>query len=460
MSTITKKSSLNKSYYQKAYLGRYPYNLVNSGNLTKYYQILTDYQFISAKINHPEFGIQALIRDYDLLDATQTATHPDQSKTLKYIQSALRLSAHILTQDQQQLPSQLWGRLQAINTPEIQTLLTQAQQTQTDPWLRPLTPSLTPSGGRLLRTLTGHSNSVQAVAVTADGTRVISGSLDNTVKVWNLETGEEQFTLTGNSSWVRAVAVTADGTRVISGSNDKTLKVWNLETGEEPLTSNDKTLKVWNLETGEEPLTLTGHGGTVQAVAVTADGTRVISGSWDNTVKVWNLETGEEQFTLTGHSDRVQAVAVTADGTRVISGSNDKTLKVWNLETGEEQFTLTGHSDRVLAVAVTADGTRVIFGSDDNTVKVWNLETGEKPLTLTHGDRVLAVAVTADGTRVISGSWDKTLKVWNLETEEEIATFSGDSSFYSCAVAPDGLKIIAGDKSGMVHFLKLENHGA
>ena len=234
---------------------RKPYHFVNSGkpeNLTRYFQILTDYQFISNKINHPEFGIQALIEDYDLLDDTQTATHPDQSKTLKYIQSALRLSAHIVTQDKQQLLSQLWGRLQTINTPEIQTLLTQAQQTHPHPWLRPLTPSLTPAGGRLLRTLTGHSGSVQAVAVTADGTRVMSGSDDNTVKVWNLETGKEQFTLSGHSDWVQAVAVTADGKRVISGSNDN-------------------SVKVWNLETGEEQFTLTGHSDSVRAVEMTAD---------------------------------------------------------------------------------------------------------------------------------------------------------------------------------------------
>ena len=357
MPATNKKSLSDKSYSQKAYLGKFPYNLVNSGNLTKYFQTLTDYKFISAKINHPEFGIQALIEDYDLLDATQTATHPDQTKTLKDIQSALLLSAHIVTQDKQQLPSQLWGRLQTINTPAMQTLLTQAQKTHPHPWLRPLTPSLTQPGGRLLRTLTGHSHWVQAVEVTADGKRVISGSDDNTVKVWNLETGEEQFTLSGHSGYVRAVAVTADGTRVISGS-------------------------------------------------------------YDNTVKVWNLETGEEPSTLTGHSSLVEAVAVTADGKRVISGSWDKTVKVWNLDTGEEQLTLSGHSRSVIAVAVTADGKLVISASDDKTVKVWNLDTGEK-----------------------------------------IATFSGDADFHSCAVTPNGLTIVAGDAGGMVHFLKLENAG-
>jgi WD40 repeat protein len=216
MPATNKKSLSDKSYSQKAYLGKFPYNLVNSSNLTKYFQTLTDYQFISDKINHPEFGIQALIEDYDLLDATQTATHPDQTKTLKDIQSALRLSAHILTQDKQQLPSQLWGRLQTINTPAIQTLLTQAQKTHPLPWLRPLTPSLTQAGGRLLRTLSGHSHWVKAVAVTADGKRVISGSWDNTVKVWNLETGEEIATFSGDSDFL-SCAVTLNGLTIIAG---------------------------------------------------------------------------------------------------------------------------------------------------------------------------------------------------------------------------------------------------
>ncbi|MEI3649278.1 MAG: hypothetical protein V6D39_04700 [Dolichospermum lemmermannii FEM_B0920] len=219
MKQIDKQSSTKESLKQKIRLGRYPYSLINSGkpeNLTKYFQTLTDYQFISKKINHPEFGIQALIEDYDLLDATQTATHPDQTKTLKYIQSALRLSAHILTQDKQQLVSQLWGRLQTINTPAIQTLLTQAQTTHPHPWLRPLTPSLTQAGGRLLRTLTGHSSYVQAVAVTADGKRVISGSWDNTVKVWNLETGEEIAAFSGESNFY-SCAVAPDGLTIVAG---------------------------------------------------------------------------------------------------------------------------------------------------------------------------------------------------------------------------------------------------
>jgi WD40 repeat protein len=109
---------------------------------------------------------------------------------------------------------------------------------------------------------------------------------------------------------------------------------------------------------------------------VTADGKRVISGSsnnFDSTVKVWNLETGEKQLTLTGHSGSVLAVAVTADGTRVISGSSDNTVKVWNLETGEEIATFIGDNS-FYSCAVTPNGLTIIAGDAGGMVHFLKLE--------------------------------------------------------------------------------------
>ena len=117
----------------------------------------------------------------------------------------------------------------------------------------------------------GHSNLVLTVMVTPDGSRVLSGSTDNTMKVWDIDTGECLITIAGHSSSVLATAITSDGSRVVSGSSDNTVKVWDLETGE-------------CLET------LEGHLNMVKAVAVTPDGSRVVSGSSDHTVKVWDLE--------------------------------------------------------------------------------------------------------------------------------------------------------------------------
>jgi WD40 repeat protein len=264
------------------------------------------------------------------------------------------------------------------------------------PWLRPFTPSLTPPGTPLVRTLTGHSSYVKAVAITPDGQQVVSASFDNTLKVWDLHSGAEQFTLRGHSDSVGAVAITPNGKQVVSASKDN-------------------TLKVWDLESGTARFTLTGHSNWVEAVAITPDGKQMVSASWDNTLKVWDLESGAEQFTLTGHSNLVRAVAITPDGQQVVSASWDKTIKVWNLHSGAERLTLTGHSDWIMAVAITPDGKQVVSASIDNTLKVWDLESGT-----------------------------------------EIASFSGDGALYCCAVAPDGVTIVAGEASGRVHFLRLE----
>jgi WD40 repeat protein len=442
MGEFADKLEAKPLFFQRAYLGSLLQNLVKSGNLGKYYEKLTDFNFLMAKIQHPDFGVQALIDDFDLGDDSEALTHPEYNsekvKVLNLIQSVLWISADILTLDKTQLAEQLLGRLLHFNIPAIQGMAEVAKQWKAAPWLRPLTSCLTPPGRGLLRTLNGHSSSVNAVAVTADGKRAISGSIDKTLKVWDLTTGKEQFTLKGHTSSVKAVAVTADGKRAISGSYDK-------------------TLKVWDLTTRKEQFTLNGHTSSVNAVAVTADGKRAISGSIDKTLKVWSLTTGEELFTLNGHSKSVNAVAVTDDGKRAISASSDKTITVWYLTTGKEQFTLNGHTSSVNAVAVTADGKRAISGSDDNTLKVWDLTTGKEQFTLNgHSDSVKEVAVTADGKRAISGSIDNTLKVWDLSSGNVIASFTGESSIASCAIAPDGVTIVAGDKSGRVYFLRLE----
>ncbi|MEG4342289.1 WD40 repeat domain-containing protein, partial [Microcoleus sp. A003_D6] len=332
MGEFADKLAAKPLFYQRAYLGSLLPNHVKSGNLEKYYQKLTDFNFLMAKIQHPEFGVQALIDDFNLVDASKAVTYPEYNpekvKALNLIQAALWMSADILDADKTKLAEQLLGRLLYFEMPQIQAMLEVAKQWKAAPWLRPLTPCLTPPRRGLLRTLTGHSNSVNAVAITADGKRAISGSGDNSLKVWDLTTGDEQFTLKGHSYSVNAVAVTADGKGAISGSSDN-------------------TLKVWNLTSGKEEFTLEGHSDWVNAVAVTADGKMAISGSFDNTVKVWDLTTGKELFTLKGHSDSVNAVAVTEDGKQAISGSWDNTVKVWDLTTGKELFTLKGHSDSV-----------------------------------------------------------------------------------------------------------------
>jgi WD40 repeat protein len=399
-------------------------------------KILWDPAWLQAKLRATD--INALIADFEYLKSDREA---------ELVQGALRLSSHVLAKDPSQFTSQIVGRLlpheQQAN---IRQLCASLVETAEHTWLRLLRPTLDPPGTALLRTLVGHSNFVTAVALTPGGEQAVSASLDNTLKVWDLETGQELRTLIGHSSWVHGVAISPDGRRVISASEDGTLKLWDFDSGHELHTlsghvnavnatavtsegrfavsaSSDKTLKVWDLVSGKEIRTLAGHTDSVNAVSISPDNLHVISASSDGTLKVWNLETGEQLRDLIGHSGAVTGIAMITGGSRVVSASSDKTLKVWNLETGQELHTLTGHSAELEGLATTPDGCRALSASRDRTVKVWDLETGLELSTFAgHVSWVSAVSVSLGSALAISASWDKTLKVWDLDARQEQRT--------------------------------------
>src|SRR6476661_10183215 len=413
-----------------------PRHLAESFQGERLHHLLTDFDFIEAKLD--ALGVQPLIEDYDLARISDLLLLEGQTETLNLIQGAIRKSAHVLEKDKTELAGQLLGRLLDFEMTDIQGLLEQANQSKDSVWLRPLKANLERPGEGCLRTLIGHTDAVNAVAIAPDGLTAISASDDNTLKIWDTERGTEVITLTGHTGWVNAVAIAPDGKRAISASEDNTLKL--LDT-----------------ERGTEVRTLIGHTNRVTAVAIAPDGLTAISASWDKTLKTWDTERATEVRTLTGHTKSVDAVEIAPDGLTAISASWDKTLKIWDTETGTEVRTLTGHTRRVNAVATAPDGLTAISASGDNTLKIWDTKTDTEVRTLTgHTSLVTAVAIAPDGKTAISASLDNTLKIWDLLSGKEIASFSGDFSFNCCAILPDGVTVVAGDGSGRVHFLRLE----
>ena len=156
--------------------------------------------------------------------------------------------------------------------------------------------------GHACRRCRGTRDSVHSVCVLADGSRLFSGSYDNTIKVWNAATGACVQTLRGHAYAVRSVCLSADGSRLFSGSADSTIKVWDAATG--------ACLQ-----------TLRGHAGSVCSVCASADGSRLFSGSEDETIKAWDAATGACLQTLQGHAGWVRSVCLSADGSRLFSGS-------------------------------------------------------------------------------------------------------------------------------------------
>ncbi|MEG4082768.1 WD40 repeat domain-containing protein [Microcoleus sp. POL10_C6] len=460
---------------KRLYFGAYPYNLIRSGNLHKYYELLCNFEFLLGKIQHPEFGVQALIEDYDLLDDSDAKNHPEWNSEvfawLGLIQGALRLSAHVLVEDPTQLASQLWGRLQGFDHPIIHSLLQQINQNQRV-WLRPFKSGLIRAGSRLQRIFTGHSSSINAIALTPDGKQIVSGADDGILKVWDLATGKELRSLSGHRNAVTAIIVTPDGKQVISGSKDGTLTVWNLARGEKLFTMTEPEYLIETIAVTSDSKWVTTSGST------TANGWNIIIESFIEgffhqhipypRIIAWNLETREKRVILDSSSSEFDTIiAFARNGFKAIScssvinknkSSDHKTyriLRVKNLEdtlgisptkhlevNSKDDITITtGHTDRITVVAITPDGKVAISGSKDQTLMVWDLETQQQRLTLTgHRDEITLVAISDDGKKAVSGAKDKTLKIWNLETGKEISTLNDISNSVNSVVIASNSK--------------------
>ena len=166
-----------------------------------------------------------------------------------------------------------------------------------------------------------------------------------------------------------------------------------------------------------------------------ADGSHIVSGSYDNTVRIWNVVTGESKEELKGHSGGVSSVIFSADGSHVVSGSYDNTVCIWNVVTGESEAELKGHSNCVYSVAISPDGSHVVSGSADNTVRIWNVATGESEAELKgHSNVVYSVMFSPDGSHVVSGSGDNTVRIWDVATGES-------SVFADRALLQDGIYV-------------------
>lgn len=291
---------------------------------------------------------------------------------------------------------------------------------------------------RCIHTLSGHSSWVTCVATSPTAPTLASSSLDDTIRIWNLNTGETLTTLKGHSRGVNTIAISPDGKKLVSGSDDYSIKVWNYLNGALLGTllghsrdvnavaissdgrllasgGEDRTVRLWQMHTGALLKTLAEVAGMIRTIAISPDGKTLASGGLDNKVKLWSLVTGELLQTLVGHLGFVQSIAFTPDGQFIATGSKDKTIRIWNVQSGALMRTLTDHTRDVNAIAIPPNGRILISGSSDTTIKFWDLASGKVLDTWKeHLDTVNSLALSQDGKLLASGSSDKTVKVWQL----------------------------------------------
>jgi WD40 repeat protein len=232
---------------------------------------------------------------------------------------------------------------------------------------------------------------------------------------------------------VASAALSPDGTRIATGSWDRSVKIWDAASGR-------VVAKLPEL-----------HTGYINSVCYSPTGDVLLTASDDGTARLWNATTSEPlPIILRGHQGPVQQACYSPDGARILTAGADHTARLWNAQTGAEVAKLAEHSREVLSVAFSANGRRIITGSADNRAIVWDAVTGERIQALAgHTAGVTAVALSPDASRALTGSQDNTAKLWDAATGKEIITLSGHAGAVTAAeFSPDGSMALTGGRDG------------
>jgi WD40 repeat protein/serine/threonine protein kinase len=251
--------------------------------------------------------------------------------------------------------------------------------------------------GRQVLMLDPHAGHVNFATLSPDSSR-IAAAYAGIVSIWDSASHQETNKSSGHTERVETVDFSPDGTRIVSSS-------W------------DKTARVWDAATGRQQLVLRGHTAEVDSAVFSPDGRRIATASYDKTARIWDAATGTQVAILAGHAQRVSSVAFAPDGRRIVTASNDRTVRIWNALSGEEIMVLSGDEDGVEMAAFSPDGKRIVTASYDRTARIWDAATGEQLKVLSgHTDEVETAVFSPDGQRVVTASDDQTARVWDART--------------------------------------------
>jgi WD40 repeat protein len=295
----------------------------------------------------------------------------------------------------------------------------------------------------LLSTFTGHTGSVNDLAVTPDGKALITGGDDRTVRVWDVGSGKQLRSYQGHMMKVLAVAVRPDGRQIASASEDGAIRLWDMSSEDDHKALTEATEPIW-------------------AVAVSPDGKHIAAAGADKMVRIYEAETGKLEAELAGHTSAVTTLAFFPDSKRLVSAGGDRVLRIWDITAKKPIQEIAGHELPVLSVAVDPDGKVLVSGAADRSVRGWDPDSGKQLWSWTGKSAVCSVAIRPGAKTMAVGTADGTLHVLDISggsPKEMMTTSAHVAGVAGIAYSPDGSKLATAGGDGATRIWTIDDDG-
>jgi len=277
--------------------------------------------------------------------------------------------------------------------------------------------------------LAGHGGPVRALAVSNDGNTLLSGSFDTAAIRWSLKTESAEQVLRFHSDAVNAVAFLRDGRMVTAGA--------------------DARIAIWTVGRQEPDMVLEGHLGPIVSLAVSPDGTKLASASWDHTVRVWAIADGAQRV-LEGHTQNVNGVAFMPDGRSLVSVGYDLQLRIWTIADGGPN--VVALSSPLNAVVIAPDG-EIAAGGADGMIRLLTRAGTEAGETQAGPTPVIALAVSPDGGLIAASSIGGSIAVIDRKTRSIVRTLASQGGpAWSLAFQADNATLLTGNADGKIRY--------
>ncbi len=276
-----------------------------------------------------------------------------------------------------------------------------------------------------------HGDAVVWLAVSPDGRQLASASTDKSVKLWDMQTA----TLIGDAGhhgdMMRSALFVDSGALLAEAGDDGKLTLFDL--------ANKSVRHEFSK----------GSYGGIRSLAAAGD--FIAAGRDTGVVTIMDWRSRQFVRVLSGHQWPVNGVALSRDGTRLVSGDIDGELRMWDMQNGELTDRWKGHERGVYSLVFLSDNRRILTASGDGNIKLWDTDTRKELRRFEgHSGTVYSLALSGDEKQFLSGSLDGSARLWNLETGVEKKLIDGHISVYSAAFGRDG-SVLFGDRSGKIH---------